>query len=116
MPLGLALLVTLALEGLAQVRNLGREAVEPLRNGFEFQCNLAALSAEGLRLGRGGGHLCPQPLLFAVHARQPLLGLRELIAEIGSGADRFQNGRAIRFLLAVPEPQDGPQRPPFPAG
>ena len=48
---------------------------------------------------RGGCDLGPQTLLFAADARQPLLGLRELIAEIGSSADCLQNGRAMRFLL-----------------
>ena len=97
--LGFVLGRTLALEGLTQARDLGGQAAGALRNAFEFQSNLAALSAEGFRLRRGGCDLGSQTLLLAADARQPLLGLRELIAEVGSSADRLQNRRAMRFLL-----------------
>ena len=77
------------------------EAAHSLGDAFELQSNLAALPAEGFRLRRGGCDLGLQTLLFAADARQPLLGLRELIAQVGSSADRLQNGRAMRFLLAL---------------
>src|ERR1035438_10239814 len=58
-----------------------------------------AMSAEGFRLRRGGCNLGSQTLLLSADARQPFLGLRELIAEVGGSADRLKNRRAMRFLL-----------------
>ena len=97
--LGVVLGRALRLQGLAQVRDLRGQAAGSLRNAFEFQSNLAALSAEGFRLRRGGCDLGPQTLLLAAYACQPFLGLRELIAEVGGSADCLKNRRAMRFLL-----------------
>ena len=97
--LGVALHGSLRLEGFAQAHDFRDEAAGSLRNVFEFQSNLAALSAEGLRLRRSGCDLGAQTLLLAADARQPLLGLRELVAKGGGSADRFKNGCAMRFLL-----------------
>src|SRR6202795_5159277 len=90
---------TLRLDGLPQARDLRGQSAGALRNAFEFQSNLTAFSAEGFRLERGGCDLGPQTLLLAADARQPLLGLRELIAEVGSSADGLENGRPMRLLL-----------------
>ena len=46
-------------------------------------------------------------LLFAADACQTLLRLRELIAQIGRIADRFENLCAMRLLLALKFGQAG---------
>ena len=48
--LGVVLGRALRLQGLTQARDLGSQSTRPLRNAFEFQSDLAALSAEGFRL------------------------------------------------------------------
>src|SRR6202035_4790567 len=98
---------TLRLDSLTQARDLSSQSAGPLRNAFEFQSDLAALSAEGFRLRRGGRNLGPQTLLLAADARQPLLGLCELIAEVGSSADGLENGRSMRLLLLFERRQVG---------
>src|ERR1700681_2272897 len=98
---------TLRLDGLTQARDLSSQAAGSLRNAFEFQSNLTALSAEGFRLERGGCNLGPQTLLLAADASQPLLRLRELIAEVGSSAHCLQNGRPMRLLLLFEHRQVG---------
>src|SRR6266478_1028237 len=98
---------TLRLDGLTQARDLRGQAAGSLRNAFEFQSNLAALSAEGFRLRRCGCNLSPQTLLLAADACQSLLRLRELIAEVGSSADCLQNGRPMRLLLLLQHRQVG---------
>src|SRR6266481_5268812 len=99
MPLVFVLRRTLRLDGLTQARDLRGQSAGSLRNAFEFQSNLATLSAEGFRLGRCGCNLGPQTLLLAADAGQPLLRLRELIAKIGSPADCLENGRPMRLLV-----------------
>src|SRR3979411_315404 len=98
---------TLRLDGLTQTRDLVCQARGSLRNTFEFQSNLAALSAEGFRLGRSVCNLGPQTLLLAADARQSLLRLRELIAEVGSSANRLENTRPMRLLLLFEHRQVG---------
>src|ERR1700682_5316511 len=90
---------TLRLDGLTQTRDLRGQAAGSLRNAFEFQSNLAALSSEGFRLGRSGCNLGPQTLLLAADACQSLLRLRELIAEVRCSADGLQNGRPTGLPL-----------------
>src|ERR1700682_618113 len=99
MPLVFVLSRTLRLDGPTQARDLRGQSAGSLRHRFEFQSNLTALSAEGFRLERGGCNLAPQTLLLAADARQPVLRLRELMAEVGSSADALQNGRPMRLLL-----------------
>src|SRR4029077_2476061 len=98
---------TLHLDGLTQARDLRDQTAGSLRNAFEFQSNLTALSAERFRLRRGGRDLGPQTLLLAANAPQPLLGLRELIAKVGSPTDSLENGRPMRLLLLFQHRQVG---------
>src|SRR5277367_5525027 len=76
---------------LTQVCNFSRQAAGALRDAFKFDGNLPALSAEGFRLRRSGRNLGAKTLLFASYACEALLRLRELIAEIRSSADCFEN-------------------------
>src|SRR6266404_2194830 len=98
---------TLRLDGLTQARDLRGQAAGSLRDAFEFQSNLTALSAEGFRLERGGCNLGPQTLLLAADSGEPLLRLRELIAKVGCSSDSLQNGRPMRLLLLFKHRQIG---------
>src|SRR5208282_618267 len=106
--LGFAFGRTLCLQGSAQARDLGGQAAGTLGNALEFQSDLSTLAAKGLRLGRSVRDFSLQPMFFPSNASQSFVGLRELIAQIGSSPDSFENGHSMRFLLLLePRKIDG---------
>ena len=72
--------VAFGLERGAQGCEFRGEVKRLLRNGFEFESELAALAAEGFGLRGGCGVFGAQTLHFAIDARQTFFGLRELVA------------------------------------
>ena len=71
------------------------------RDGFKFERELAALSAEGFDLVVGVGDLGFEAASFAVGSGETFLGLRELIAQTRGGRNSIEDGDARFFLLAL---------------
>ena len=83
----------------AKLADFFGDSGDALGHGFEFEGELAALSAEGFDLEIGVGDFGFQAAGFAVGAGEALFGLRELVAQPRGGRHRVENGDARFFLL-----------------
>ena len=85
----------------AQLADLFRDAADALGDGFKFEGELAALSAEGFDLNVRVGDLGFETAGFAVGSGQTFFGLRELVAQARRGGNGVEDGDARFFLLAL---------------
>ena len=85
----------------AELADLFGDAADALGNGFKFESELAALSAEGFDLNVGVRDFGFEAAGFAVGSGQAFFGLRELVAKARGGRNRIEDGDAGFFLLAL---------------
>ena len=85
----------------AELADFLGDAADALGDGFKFESELAALSAEGFDLNASVGDFGFEAAGFAVGASETLFGLRELIAQTGGRRNGVENRDARFFLLAL---------------
>ena len=91
----------LLLDQAAELADLFGDAADALGDGFKFEGELAALSAEGFDLNAGVGDLGFEAAGFAVGSGEAFFGLRELVAQARRGGNGVEDGDARFFLLAL---------------
>jgi len=85
----------------AELADLFADSADALGDGFEFEGELAALSAEGFDLRVRVGDLGFEAAGFAIGSGEAFFGLRELVAQARGGRNGVENGDARFFLLAL---------------
>ena len=78
----------------AQLADFFGDAGDALGDGFEFESELAALSAEGFDLEARVRDFGFKPAGFAVGSSETFFGLRELIAQARRRGDGVEDGDA----------------------